>query len=72
MREDGTFYEFNAYSFYFSDNGSLLVAGTVDGPQIKLRDCIISNWDNMLIFNIMEIIIISLLLLILLPQNQKN
>ena len=33
-REDGTFYGFNAYSFCFSADGSLLAVGAVNGPQI--------------------------------------
>ena len=33
-REDGTFYGFNAYSFCFSDDGSLLAVGARNGPEI--------------------------------------
>ena len=33
-REDGTFYGFNAYSFCFSADGSLLAVGARNGPEI--------------------------------------
>ena len=33
-REDGTFYGFNAYSFCFSSDGSLLAVGARNGPEI--------------------------------------
>jgi WD40 repeat protein len=33
-REDNTFYGFNAYSFCFSDDGSLLAVGAKNGPEI--------------------------------------
>ena len=33
-REDGTFYGFNAYSFCFSEDGSLLAVGARNGPEI--------------------------------------
>jgi len=33
-REDGTFYGFNAYSFCFSSDGSLLLVGARNGPEI--------------------------------------
>ena len=33
-REDSTFYGFNAYSFCFSHDGSLLAVGAKNGPEI--------------------------------------